>query len=634
MQNYGFKGPGGCPITTTNGVRKGCLNKILDDNNGTPLNDALQWAPGDIMQQTNFSNVQRTTASANSQWRPLSWMQNDGTVGVDFAAVNLFRLCRLNECPPQSATARSGNVTDNTARWRNFSAKIASTSSWNARPWLNLKTSFGADYTNISTDTTNTNGVGLPPGASTVTAAATRNASDRQPTAVKTLGLYAQEQAGVRDHLFVTAAIRTDQNSAFGTKFQRVYYPKLSVSWLLSDESFFPSYSWLNQFRLRSAYGASGVQPGATASFTIFTPSSVSVPVKSTTAGNTTGTDTPGLTESQLSNEKLKPERSTELEAGFDMQVLDRVHLEYTFYNKKTKDALINVNLAPSSGAAQLNPLVNIGATQNWGHEIQVNAQLIDLRNFGWDVTLSGSHNSNKVLDLGLDPNTGKARILRTNTQGGEARNIPGMPINGMWYLPYTFNDDNGDGVLQVGEVHVGSEFVFFGYRVPRDLFSVQNGFDLLNRRLHLSALFDYKGGNSILDGANDFQCNTDPFACRETQDPSAPLWMQARAIAKYYGTTVNGVTNKTRVGYFRSAQFWKFRELSAAAQLPRTVNRYLRSLDGSTLVFAARNLHLWSKFTGIDPEANYGLTQTEGQNEFQTAAPPTYFTVRLNLKY
>ena len=59
-----------------------------------------------------------------------------------------------------------------------------------------------------------------------------------------------------------------------------------------------------------------------------------------------------------------------------------------------------------------------------------------------------------------------------------------------------------------------------------------------------------------------------------------------------------------------------------------------LRAQNGSTIVFAARNLHLWSSFTGIDPEANYGVNGTENQNEFQTAAAPTYITLRLNLKY
>jgi hypothetical protein len=63
-------------------------------------------------------------------------------------------------------------------------------------------------------------------------------------------------------------------------------------------------------------------------------------------------------------------------------------------------------------------------------------------------------------------------------------------------------------------------------------------------------------------------------------------------------------------------------------------VTTVLRAQNGSTLVLAVRNIHTWSSFTGIDPEANYGLSQADNQQEFQTAAPPTYFTLRLNLKY
>ena len=619
IQNWGFKGPG--------------LDKIVNQADGTPLHDAFTFAPGDIMQNLNESTVQRMTASANGAWRPFPWMQNDGTVGVDLAVTNYFQICKLNECPPANATARQGRVTDNKRNRRNLSAKVSSTSTWNVRPWANLKTSVGGDYTHVSDDFVFTGGVTLPPGASTVAAASTRSASQQQPTAVKTVGFYLQEQLGLRDRLFITAAMRTDQNSAFGTNFQEVYYPKVSVSWVASDESFFPAFSWLNSFRLRSAYGASGVQPGATDALSIFNASAVSIAGRN----STTGTDTPSLVENQPSNPDLKPETSSELEAGFEAQLVsNRIRVDYTYYDKKTKDALIAVNLAGSTGAPQLNPLRNIGSTRGWGHELQVTAQLLDTKRVAWDMLVSASHNSNKVVDLGIDPTTGQPRTLRTGSgsTSGEARQIAGYPINSQWYRDYWYEDANGDGVLQVSEVHVDSGFTFIGYRIPRDLISVQTGFDLFARTLRLSAMFDHKGGSGALDGANNFQCTTNPFACRETQDPTAPLELQARAIAKFYGSTVAGTTYKTARGYFRSNAFWKFRELSAAYTLPSRVLAPIRAQNGSTIVLAARNLHTWSKWTGIDPEANYGLTQTEAQNEFQTFGAPRYYTVRLNLKY
>ena len=313
-----------------------------------------------------------------------------------------------------------------------------------------------------------------------------------------------------------------------------------------------------------------------------------------------------------------------------------RLHFEYTFWDKKTKDALIQVILAPSSTAPLLNPLRNIGSTKGWGHEVQMNAQIYESRRFGWDVLVTGSHFSNKVLDLGVDPSTGKPRTLITasGSTGGQVRQTVGYPINSQWYRPYTYNDANGDGILQVSEVHVDSAFQFFGYRVPRDIFSIQNGLDFFGGALRLTAMVDYKGGASILDGANNFQCNTGPFACRDTQDPTVSLDRQAAAIAKTYGTKIAGTTYKTSLGYFRNNQFWRFRELSAVWQLPDVVRSRMRAQQGSSFVFGARNLHTWTSWTGVDPEANYGLSQTEFQNEFQTTGLPTYFTFRLNLKY
>ena len=62
---------------------------------------------------------------------------------------------------------------------------------------------------------------------------------DESFSEVKSLGLYAQEQVAWRDRLFVTGAVRMDNNSAFGSELNRVFYPKLSASWVISEESFF-----------------------------------------------------------------------------------------------------------------------------------------------------------------------------------------------------------------------------------------------------------------------------------------------------------------------------------------------------------------------------------------------------------
>jgi hypothetical protein len=166
--------------------------------------------------------------------------------------------------------------------------------------------------------------------------------------------------------------------------------------------------------------------------------------------GALTGTDTPGLRASSLGNANLKPETSAEFEGGFDARLFgSRANFEFTFYRKQTHDALISVPIAPSSAASSLSVLTNVGSTRNSGIEGQITASLFDNRRFGWDVTLSGSHNTNRVVDLGVDPITGKSRVIGT----GQTRQVGGYPINGQRFHPYTYADANGDGVIQIAEV-------------------------------------------------------------------------------------------------------------------------------------------------------------------------------------
>ncbi|MGH6737914.1 MAG: hypothetical protein ACREDY_02570, partial [Bradyrhizobium sp.] len=232
---------------------------------------------------------------------------------------------------------------------------------------------------------------------------------------------------------------------------------------------------------------------------------------------------------------------------------------------------------------------------------------------------------------LGIDPSTGVARIIGA---GGQTEQRTSGPIDDQWYHPYTYSDDNGDGVLQRSEVHVDSSFVSFGNGIPKDLFSVNTGFDLFSRKLRITSLFDYKGGYNTQDGADNFQCNSSPQSCQSTQDPHARLDQQAAAIAKTYGTVIGGTSFKSGAGYYMNGQFWKWRELSAILQLPDRLDHLVHAQSGSNLVFGARNLHMWTSFWGMDPEAAAGLNTNETQFEFQTAPAPTYFTLRMNLKY
>jgi hypothetical protein len=501
---------------------------------------------------------------------------------------------------------------------RNFSAKATSTATWQARSWVSLKTTLGGDYTNIELDSALARGDILPPGAVSPQAGANLSLSGSLAAATKTLGAYVQEQAALRDRMFITAAIRQDQNSAFGSNFQSVTYPKLSLSWSMSEESWFPTIPLLDQFRLRSAYGASGVQPGATAALFIYTNTSLNVP---TTLGANSGTDTPGLRASQLGNADLKPETSAEFEAGFDAKVLNnRANLEVTYYSKQTHDALVSQPIAPSAAPASLTVLRNLGSVKNAGIEASLTTTLIDRKIFGWDATISASHLSNKVVSLGYDVAGNPNKTVGT----GNTRDSVSASVNGLFYRTYIYDDADHDGILSVSEVHVDSIFHYMGYSIPRDIVSVQNGFDLFGRSLRLSVQFDYKGGGSLLDQTSNIQC-AQSNSCAGASDIHASLADQARNIA------TRNANPTTAVGFLWPNQFWRFREASAAWTLPVRASSTLRA-QSAQIAFVGRNLHVWTRYRGPDPEGTY--TDADTPSSYSTSGQRTYFILRANLHY
>src|SRR5690606_33234994 len=151
------------------------------------------------------------------------------------------------------------------------------------------------------------------------------------------VGVFVQQQFAWRERLFLTAAIRGDDNSAFGENFDFVTYPKFSATWVLSDEPFW-NFGLVDALKLRAAYGASGKQPDAFAAVRTFAPRPA--------AGGSAA-----VTPQSIGNPDLGPERGTELELGFDAGLLDgRLSANLTYFRNKTTDAILLRETAPSFG--------------------------------------------------------------------------------------------------------------------------------------------------------------------------------------------------------------------------------------------------------------------------------------------
>src|SRR5690606_38725149 len=220
----------------------------------------------------------------------------------------------------------------------------------------------------------------------------------------KSLGLYVQEQIGWRNRVFLTGAIRADDNSSFGEAFDWIYYPKAQLSWVLSDEPalgrFFEK-ARIDDFKFRTAWGEAGQAPApfsATQTYTV------------NKAVRPDGTVVSALQAQSFGNPDLVAERGTEYEIGFDAGLLGgRVGVELTYYNKRMKDVIVAQSAPGSSGFAGTfyggtqAILRNLGETLNTGVELAVYATPVQRPRIAWDVNLTLATNSNELVAFGDD---------------------------------------------------------------------------------------------------------------------------------------------------------------------------------------------------------------------------------------
>ncbi|PYO35950.1 MAG: hypothetical protein DMD74_05865 [Gemmatimonadetes bacterium] len=593
----------------TTGLLSNALGGPGHFNNWRFINDTIPiygyrlFTPDEMFSEVVSQDINRFIGSGTVNWHPNAWLTGRAIAGIDFTSRVDLDLCKRFECTPFGLDTLGYKI-DNRTGFHDytFDGNLAATYSLAAH--VRGKTTAGLQYFHSVFERNGAFGQDLPPGATTVTPGATLSANEAT-TETKTLGVFVEQQVAYKERVYVTTALRGDDNSAFGQNFKAAYYPKLSVSYVISDEPSFPAVSWLSNLRLRGAIGASGQQPGSTDAIAFYAP----------TTATLDGQNKAAIVFSSIGNPALRPERATEIELGFDAALVDnRVNLQFTYYHKRAKDALIARTVAPSVGASATR-FENLGAVRNAGVELSVNAILLNRPSLGWDVTFNASHNSNVIEDMG-----GVPPIVGTTIQ--ERR---GYPIDGYWQRPILgYRDVNGDGRIEAWEVTVGDSAVFVGPSLPPTEATLMTGVDLFRRKLRVSALFDYKGGRWQLNGTERIRCES-RLNCRGEIDPTAPLWEQARVVA------LRDHPARTQWGFFEPADAIRWRELAVTYELPAAFAHAMRASRVSVTA-SGRNLMRWTKYSGIDPESGYidaGL-----QTDFQTQPPPAYWILRMNVSF
>ena len=584
-----------------------------------------------------WQDLDRTTASVRFEHQPTSWFSHRLALGGDATREG------NNEWGPRVDSLQSQGYRiiwqrDVIDRSLDYTANAI----WNYRPTLRFTTSGGLQYFAHDIHATVASGSVFPaPGLKAVAATTTNRTNDESFLNDRSLGVYLQEQLSWRDRLYLTAAIRNDDHSAFGAGFSRVTYPKFSASYVISEEPWFrvPVVAdRLDELRLRLAYGQSGKAPSTYSSLRAY-------------VGTSGPNDSPAVTANTLGNPELGPEIGSEIEAGFDLGALsERVGVEFTYYHKKTKDAILNRVIAPSAGQAAEQP-INVGEIVNSGIELALRGTPWRSDRVSLDLMASISTNKNEVTQLGSA--AGSQNFI---SAGSFLRHQEGFPAYA-WFekrlVSTSYNRTTGIASnLMCADTIPGSggrerpgsavpcgaaPLVYMGRSVPPREFSF-NGTLTLWDRFRVFSMIDVKRGHHKLDGNLRARCGifgrclenfvTLPDA-QLVNYPNLKATADSMTVARYN-------SNSTIVDYLITpTDFARLRELTFAYDLPESIVRRAR-FDRGSISVSGRNLALWTDYQGFEPEAMFLGGSRGGNAAWEQTTMPQLRTwmVSLNLGF
>lgn len=570
-----------------------------------------------ILSKQNRLLTKRVTSSVTANYAPTTWFTNRFIGGLDYASeTNDF-------FQPKNDSLWWGGLSDGGTRSMGTRGAERYTFDYNGnmkREWsgdIETNLSFGLQVVSSRNQLVSSTGTGFVTNNNISINSAAQTTGGSSFTEQRQYGYFGQLQVGSANRRFLQLGARIDRNSSFGGDAPSFFLPKIGASWMMSEEDFFqPLTRFVNQFRLRASFGTTGRSPAPGDALTTLAAATY----------NITGTAGAGVILGNPGNVGLKPERGTELEMGIDAGFFDnKVGMELTYFNKKTKDLIINKPIPPSLGF-NTNPLANLGEVLNSGLELGLNIAAINKANAKWDVRLGANTLHNELLSLG-----GVAPFAL----GGAGRTIVGEQV-GVFVSKKIKSIDVANNKVIVNDLLVPT-----GNLWPTLEWNLTNTVTLF-KNLRLSALLDSK---------RDFLIQNNTAFFRETQVTVAQNRIDVNKLSAYerlrhYGNLTAGqpafvtdsgrtaTVNDVQDAYQEPGDFVRLREVSGTYTLPNSLLGWTnRRISNLSVTVAFQNVKLWTKYSGFDPEVN---SQTGGfsRQDFLTLPNPKTTVVRLNLNF
>ena len=227
------------------------------------------------------------------------------------------------------------------------------------------------------------------------------------------------------DKYMLSATVRRDGSSRFGSTNRYGVFPSFSAAWRVSDESFFQGISFINDLKIRGSYGTMGNQLAVSPQNQFFNYGGDAAYSFYDINGTFTGS-VQGFAATRIGNPKAKWETNITTDVGFDATLLNnKIGVKFDWYQKKTKDLLYDPELPGTAGVASA-PFVNVAAMTNTGLDMEFSYKdKFGELGFDGSVVLTTYNNNIDKIAQGIDFfDSGGSRI------GSFARNEVGHPMS------------------------------------------------------------------------------------------------------------------------------------------------------------------------------------------------------------
>jgi len=561
----------------------------------------------------NPQDIDRFIGSTKLTWTPTSRWLVDYTVGLDNTGFEQQQFIPRNAVLGTGplATGRSQSVVQQT---RVVNQDGVASYTWRPLGPFELRTTAGANYTSQRVHATVATANGLAPVGELVGAGSVFAAGETD-VEVRTLGFYGQQELSYADRLFLTGAVRYDASSTFAPSERWQAFPKFSASYVVLERR--PGA--LNSLRLRGALGWAGSQPGIVNAYSQFI-SFTQLPF----AGR------PGfVNDVTFGNPDLRNERARETEVGVEAGVLGgRVGVEATYYDRLVSDLLFFRPLPTSTGFSR--QFFPIGSMSNKGLEVALHTTNLDLPKVNWTSTITYAHNRNRVESL---------TIQDFQSAGGYPNRIRvGEPV-GVFYGSYAARDCRTGAFLvdSLGRYRRSNQTVDLGATLaqrqaisggtcndslnavigdpnPKFMASLLNEFTFF-KKLRVRGLLDGVFGNDIMNLSTRAQNAGIASNSKEYERELLP-YGDPRKLPPGFNARAQGIFEY----WVEDGTYVKLRELAATYTFDLAPVRRIFH-DGIDVTVSGRNLVVWTKYSGYDPEINLFGTNAGGIGSVQTTA-------------